>query len=458
MSHMDNARLTIPFLKAQEKKYDVVYMNTPFSKLDVNSIGKFPLKEITSEDAAIFMWVDPGSIICASKLVEKWDLKMESVIQIADYAKYEWMTKTEVTNTKKYKVPQIVNPSWWVELSENNKSTTEQLWLLSKGDISSIISMNSINSQVKNLPEVGKKSRAKKKTFSEWDTERPSLFLDVVMEMVEKNKRILNAFSSTIENTKIDVWGPGIPGGFHGFYHNGSLMNSINNHMKTMRKGELQKLSVLSGYSKMLENEKDNVLKMKELEPIKEILSCIYNVTYNVKEDDGKLTDWAVNLVYVLSCNNIKNFSSTRTKKKRKASSKINKNGPKHGIAAPSVISKELADFFDKNPEEMMARTEAVSKLNEYILKNNLQNPENKREIILDDALVNLLKPPTDFGPVTYFSLGKLVGIHFPKSKKKQKLEENKVEEIKVKEVEEEKKVDELKVDEFKAEEMKVEE
>ena len=144
---------------------------------------------------------------------------MESVIQIADYAKYEWMTKTEVTNTKKYKVPQIVNPSWWVELSENNKSTTEQLWLLSKGDISSIISMNSINSQVKNLPEVGKKSRAKKKTFSEWDTERPSLFLDVVMEMVEKNKRILNAFSSTIENTKIDVWGPGIPGGFLSLIH-----------------------------------------------------------------------------------------------------------------------------------------------------------------------------------------------------------------------------------------------
>ena len=249
MSHMDNARLTIPFLKAQEKKYDVVYMNTPFSKLDVHSIGKFPLKEITSEDAAIFMWVDPGSIICASKLVEKWDLKMESVIQIADYAKYEWMMKTEVTNTKKYKVPQIVNPSWWVELSDNNKSTTEQLWLLSKGDISSIISMNSINSQVRNLPEVGKKSRAKKKISSEWDTERPSLFLNVVMEMVEKNKRILNAFSSTIENTKIDVWGPGIPGGFHGFYDNGSLMNSINNHMKTMRKGELQKLSVLSGLS-----------------------------------------------------------------------------------------------------------------------------------------------------------------------------------------------------------------
>ena len=281
------------------------------------------------------------------------------------------------------------------------------------------------------------------------------MFWDVVMEMVDKNKRILNAFSSTIENTKIDVWGPGIPGGFHGFYHNGSLMNSINNHMKTMRKGELQKLSVLSSYSNMLENEKDNVLKMKELEPIKKILSCIYNVTYNVKEDDGKLTDWAVNLVYVLSCNNIKNFSSTRTKKKRKASSKT-KDGPKHGIAAPSVISKELADFFDKNPEEMMARTEAVSKLNEYILKNNLQNPENKREIILDDALVNLLKPPTDFGPVTYFSLGKLVGIHFPKSKKKQKLEEKKVEEMKV---EKEKKVEEMKVEEEKkVEEMKVEE
>ena len=455
MSHMDNARLTIPFLKAQEKKYDVVYMNTPFSKLDVNSVSKFPMKEITSEDAAIFMWVDPGSIIWASKLVEKWNFKFESVIQIADYAKYKWMTKTEVSSTRKYKVPPIVKPSWWVELSENDKSTTEQLWLLSKGDISSIISTNSINSQVINLPEVGKKSRAKKKeSYSkDWDTERPSLFLEMTMGMIEKNKRILNAFSSTVENIKTDVWGPGIPGGFHGFYQNDSLLNSIHTHMKTMRKGELQKLNILSGYSSMSEEEKDNVLKMKEMESIHKILSSVYNVTYNVKEDDGKMTDWAASLVYVLSCNNVANFSLTRIKKKRKTSSKSNKDGPKHGIAAPSVISKELSDFFNKNPGEMMARTEAVSRLNEYIQKNNLQNPENKREIILDDVLVNLLKPPTDFGPVTYFNLCKLVGIHFPKSKKKQKLEEKKVE-LKV---DEEKKV-ELKVEEEKKVELKVEE
>ena len=475
---MENARLTIPFLRIQENKYDVVYMNTPFSKLDVNSIGKFPLKEITSENAAIFMWVDPGSIISASKLVEKWDLKMESVIQIADYAKYKWMTPVKEneeeskTKERKYKVPPIIKPSWWVKLGENDKSTTEQLWLLSKGDISSIVSMNSIHSQVKNLPEVGKKSRAKKKESysAEWNTDRPCVFLDIVMEMVEKNKSVLNAFSSNVEDTKIDVWGPGVPGGFQ-TCKNGSLMNFIHGHMKSMRKGELQKLSVLSNYSSMSENEKDDVLNMKEMEPIKKILSGVYNPTYNVKEDNGKLTDWAVGLVYTLSCNNITNFSSTRNKKKRKASSKSNKDGPKHGIAAPSSISKELAQFFDKDPEEKMARTEAVSKLNEYILKNKLQNPQNKKEIILDDVLVKLLEPPADFGPVTYFNLCKLVGNHFPKSKKKQKLEaslkeskeETKEEKNTEMKVEEEKKEEntEMKVEEEKNEEnteMKVEE
>ena len=91
---------------------------------------------------------------------------MESVIQIVDYAKYEWMTKTEVSSTRKYKVPAIVKPSWWVELNKNDKSTTEQLWLLSKGDISSIISTNSINSQVINLPVVRKKSRAKTVSYT----------------------------------------------------------------------------------------------------------------------------------------------------------------------------------------------------------------------------------------------------------------------------------------------------
>ena len=64
---------------------------------------------------------------------------------------------------------------------------------------------------------------------------------------------------------------------------------------------------------------------------------------------------------------------------------------------------------------------------------------------------------------MTYFNLCKLVGIHFPKSKKKQKLEEKEVE-LKVDEekkvefkVEEEKKV-ELKADEEKKVELQVEE
>ena len=46
--------------------------------------------------------------------------------------------------------------------------------------------------------------------------------------------------------------------------------------------------------------------------------------------------------------------------------------------------SKELAAVVGSSP---LPRTEVVSKVWEYIKANNLQNPENKREILADDKL-----------------------------------------------------------------------
>ena len=51
------------------------------------------------------------------------------------------------------------------------------------------------------------------------------------------------------------------------------------------------------------------------------------------------------------------------------------------GIHAPVTPSDILAAIVGKGP---MPRSEIVSKLWEYIKKNNLQNPQNKREILAD--------------------------------------------------------------------------
>ena len=57
---------------------------------------------------------------------------------------------------------------------------------------------------------------------------------------------------------------------------------------------------------------------------------------------------------------------------------------PNSALAKPLQPSNELAAVVGSAP---LPRTEVVSKVWEYIKANNLQNPENKREILADANL-----------------------------------------------------------------------
>ena len=74
-------------------------------------------------------------------------------------------------------------------------------------------------------------------------------------------------------------------------------------------------------------------------------------------------------------------------------------------FSAPLTPSKELAAVIGDQP---LARTEAVSKIWEYIKKHNLQNPANKREIIADDKLKPVFGKPS----VTMFEMNKYLSAH----------------------------------------------
>jgi len=76
------------------------------------------------------------------------------------------------------------------------------------------------------------------------------------------------------------------------------------------------------------------------------------------------------------------------------------------GLTVVKEISDELAAFLGKG--KTMARTEVVKGLWAYIKANNLQNPEDKREIILDDKMKSLFKCDR----FTMFTLNKYVGSH----------------------------------------------
>jgi chromatin remodeling complex protein RSC6 len=54
------------------------------------------------------------------------------------------------------------------------------------------------------------------------------------------------------------------------------------------------------------------------------------------------------------------------------------------GLARPVTPSADLAAIVGSSP---LPRSEVVSKVWDHIRKNNLQNPNNKREILADDKL-----------------------------------------------------------------------
>jgi hypothetical protein len=54
------------------------------------------------------------------------------------------------------------------------------------------------------------------------------------------------------------------------------------------------------------------------------------------------------------------------------------------GLQRPVQPSKELGEITGNDP---LPRSQIVSKMWDHIKKNNLQNPENKREIVADDKL-----------------------------------------------------------------------
>lgn len=75
------------------------------------------------------------------------------------------------------------------------------------------------------------------------------------------------------------------------------------------------------------------------------------------------------------------------------------------GLARPVTPSADLAAIVGSTP---LPRSEVVSKMWTYIKANNLQNPQNKREIMADDKL----RPIFGQDKVTMFEMNKHLSKH----------------------------------------------
>ncbi len=76
-----------------------------------------------------------------------------------------------------------------------------------------------------------------------------------------------------------------------------------------------------------------------------------------------------------------------------------------NALQKPLQPSKELAAVVGSEP---LPRGQVVSKVWDYIRKNNLQNPENRREILADDKL----EPVFGKKKVTMFEMNKHLAQH----------------------------------------------
>lgn len=75
-------------------------------------------------------------------------------------------------------------------------------------------------------------------------------------------------------------------------------------------------------------------------------------------------------------------------------------------LMKPMNLSAELEEVVGKGP---MPRSQVVKKMWEYIKKHDLQNPQNKRNIIADDKLKPIFGGKDE---VTMFEMTKLVSQH----------------------------------------------
>jgi len=75
-------------------------------------------------------------------------------------------------------------------------------------------------------------------------------------------------------------------------------------------------------------------------------------------------------------------------------------------LLKPMNLSADLEAVIGSGP---LSRGEVVKKVWEYIKKNNLQNPSNKRNILADDKLKKLFGGK---GEVTMFEMTKLISGH----------------------------------------------
>jgi len=103
-------------------------------------------------------------------------------------------------------------------------------------------------------------------------------------------------------------------------------------------------------------------------------------------------------------------------KKLTKSQRKKRRGGNKSpgGFTKPAPLSGPMCAFLEVPDGTELPRTEVTRRVNRYVKENDLQNPENKKQILADEKLRGLLYLKDD-DELTYFNLQRYMKVHFLK-------------------------------------------
>lgn len=114
--------------------------------------------------------------------------------------------------------------------------------------------------------------------------------------------------------------------------------------------------------------------------------------------------------------NKLRLSKGSRGKKEKKP---VDPDAPKRvsALEKPVKISDELSTFLGFTVGEEMSRQSVTTTINKYVKDNDLQNPENRRYILLETKesglkLKALLRDPDQ--PLTFFNIQRYLKPHYP--------------------------------------------
>lgn len=108
----------------------------------------------------------------------------------------------------------------------------------------------------------------------------------------------------------------------------------------------------------------------------------------------------------------LKEKKENKKKSVKLSKKKSDKKRSPSGFAKPALVTDDLASFMGVPSGSQLARTDVTSNVIAYVMSSKLQNPENKKQIIPDEKLRNLLKPK-EGDVITFFNLQTYLKHHF---------------------------------------------